>query len=295
MKDLFSILRIHIVLIGIFGAMVFGWLLTDRYLWWVALIGGVDWLLINLANRVSDLREDRRNAIPGSERIAADPTRYLTVFFILLIGSFAVTALLFPELTGWRLFMQFVGFIYNFRVIPWPGGPRRLKDIYLLKNLMSALGFVTTCFGYTLAYTGYQPLIGWTGTIALILFFIPFELTYEILYDLRDVEGDRAQGVPTYPVAHGEAVTQKIINTLLPLSVAVLVVSFFLGFLGVKEILIGAGPIIQFFLFRPMLRRGPTTGDCIFATNFGVALLVVYLAVTRLWLDVGLPENIYFS
>lgn len=36
--------------------------------------------------------------------------------------------------------------------------------------------------------------------LALVLFFVPFELTYEILYDMRDLDGDRRAGVPTYPV-----------------------------------------------------------------------------------------------
>ena len=39
--DLFSILRLHIVFIAVTAAVVFGWLFGGRYLWGVALIGGM--------------------------------------------------------------------------------------------------------------------------------------------------------------------------------------------------------------------------------------------------------------
>ncbi|HPQ70442.1 MAG TPA: UbiA family prenyltransferase [bacterium] len=293
MKELFSILRIHIVSIAVGGALVFGWLLTGRYLWWIALIGGFDWLLINLANRVSDLREDLANAIPGSERIARRKTGTMIAWAALLAGSLAITVPLFPELTGWRLFMQAVGLVYSFRIIPHPGGRRRLKNVYLLKNLLSGLGFVTSCFLYPLAHAGFAAQIAWPGIVALMLYFVPFEQSYEILYDLRDLDGDRRAGVPTYPLVHGVATTHTIIHALLLASLAIVLLGFVLGFYGVKETLMGFGPVLQFFLLRPILRRGPTTADCIVVTFLGTAMLLAYLACTALWLAAGLPENIY--
>ena len=41
-----------------------------------------------------------------------------------------------------------------------------------------------------------------------------FELSYEVLYDLRDVDGDRAAGVRTYPVVHGLAVGWNVARGL---------------------------------------------------------------------------------
>lgn len=293
MKDLFSILRIHIVSIAVGGALVFGWLLTDRYLWWIALIGGFDWLLINLANRVSDLQEDLVNDIPGSERVAKTKTQTMILWAVLLAASLAITIPLFPELTGWRLFMQFVGVIYSFRVIPFPGGRRRLKNVYLLKNLMSGLGFITSCFVYPLAHVGFAVQIAWPGIVALMLYFILFEQTFEILYDLRDLDGDRQAGVPTYPLVHGVAATHKIIYALLAISLGIILTGLALGLYGVKETLMALGPVLQFFLLRPILRRGPTTRDCIVVTFLGTAMLLAYLACTALWIAAGLPANIY--
>jgi hypothetical protein len=53
------------------------------------------------------------------------------------------------------------------------------------------------------------------------------------------------------------------------------------------------GPAIQFFAIRPMLRRGPSVGDCIRLTNLGWGMLALYLVCTALWIHAGLPANIF--
>jgi 4-hydroxybenzoate polyprenyltransferase len=293
MKDTLLLLRIHIVLIAVMGTMVFGWLITDRYLYGVALVVGLDWLLINLMNRLSDIPEDLANRIPATEKIQNRRHAIIAVFAVVFAGSLLFTWFWRPELTGWRLFMQATGMVYNFRLLPMPGGRRRLKEVYFFKNFMSALGFVTTCFFYPLATIGYQPLIGWVAVLALIFYFMPFELTYEILYDLRDVEGDRAIHVPTYPVVHGTAITHRIIHGLLLGSVGLLGAAFLAGAIGVRELLMAQGPVIHYLVMRPMLRRGPDTSDCIRITNLGWGLLALYLLCTALWIASGLPANIF--
>ena len=63
----------------------------------------------------------------------------------------------------------------------------------------------------------------YAGIAAVIGFFFVFEHTFEVLYDLRDVDGDRAVGVPTYPVVHGPRVSASIVYALCGLSVVPLV------------------------------------------------------------------------
>jgi 4-hydroxybenzoate polyprenyltransferase len=293
MRNLLVILRLHIVMIAVCGALTFGWLLTGRYLWGVTAVVGLDWLLVNLLNRVSDLREDLANHIPGARTVARRPEAFAAAFVVVFGASLVTTHRLLPELTGWRLFMQATGVVYSFRLIPTPRGWKRLKEVYFFKNFMSALGFITTCFCYPLATSGGGPLAGWGVAAALMLYFAPFELTYEILYDLRDVEGDRALGVPTYPVVHGEATTRRIIDGLLVGSIAWLILAFLVGLVGVRELLMAFGPAIQFFAIRPMLRRGPSVGDCIRLTNLGWGMLALYLVCTALWIHAGLPANIF--
>jgi 4-hydroxybenzoate polyprenyltransferase len=293
MKNLIAILRLHIAMIAVMGALTFGWLLTGRRLWAVAAIVGLDWLLVNLLNRISDVAEDVANGIPAAAVAGRRRGTIAAAFAFLFAGSLALTHLLWPALTPWRVFMQAVGLMYSFKLVPTPRGRVRLKDVYFLKNFMSALGFVTTCFCYPLAMIDFHPLCGWPATIALIAYFVPFELTYEILYDLRDVPGDRALGVPTYPVRHGEATTRTIVHALLAGSIALLAAAFFAGVVGVRELLMAFGPIVQFFALRPLLRREPTADDCIRVTDLGWGLLALYLLCTALWIHAGLPANLF--
>ena len=94
-----------------------------------------------------------------------------------------------------------IGLGYSYRIVPTPRGLRRFKDTHLFKNTMSAVLFVLSVIAY--------PLLGRAGPLqprrervaALAIFFFLFEHTFEVIYDLRDLEGDRAVGVPTYPVA----------------------------------------------------------------------------------------------
>lgn len=291
--DTAMILRYHIVLIAIAAALVFGFLLAGRYLWLVAVFTAVDWLLINLLNRVTDIEEDLANAIPGTARVARHRRAFVIGCWGLLAGSFAISIWLLPALTSLRVVVQLIGFGYNYRLIPTPSGWRRFKEIYFLKNFMSSVLFVLTCFLYPLAATGWQPSGGWLVVGLLIAFFVPFELTYEILYDLRDLDGDRKEGIPTYPVVHGADGARRIIDALLALSLVPLVVGVVLGAFGVRELLFAAAPPLQLALYRPRFRRGLTTPDCVWLTHFGTALLAFFLLGTAVWLRLGLPANIY--
>jgi len=292
-RDLLLMLRLHIVMIAIFGALVFGWLITGRYLWAMCLWAGLDWLLVNLMNRISDIPEDMVNDIPATRRVMRFRKILPAIYVALLLGSFAFSIKYYPALTGWRMIMQAMGLLYNFRIVPVRRGWTRLKEIYFCKNFMSALGFIVTGFCYPLALVHWHPLMNSAGVVVLILYFIPFELSYEILYDLRDIEGDRALGVPTYPVVHGVQTTRRIIQILLVSSIAIQGLSFVAGFIGIRELLMAAGPLLQYFIYRPLLRRTPAVEDCIRVTNYGVAMLIVYLLSTYGWIAAGLPENIF--
>ena len=293
MREYLSILRIHIVLIAVFGLLVFGWLLTGRYFVGVALIAGLDWLLINLANRVSDIAEDLANRIPGAERVASSKVAYLVAFVVLLAGSFVLSILIYPEITWWRILMQFTGFVYNFKVIPAQKGWIRLKNLYFFKNFLSAFGFFITCFGYPLAMCGYAPALGWSAVPALVLYFVPYELSFEIFYDFRDVEGDRKEGVRTYPVVHGQETSVKIIDGLLIGSVLISFAAFFIGAIGAREALMAGGPAIQYLVLHPLIRRGVTTSHCVWVTHMGTGLLAFYLAGTAVWVKLGLMKNFF--
>ncbi|MCC6620956.1 MAG: UbiA family prenyltransferase [Deltaproteobacteria bacterium] len=295
LADLTSILRVHIIAIAVTACLAFGWTLTGILPWEVALVGGLDWLLINLLNRVTDLKEDLENRIRGSERLVGRDKVVLAIWLVILAGSFVLSHLVAPAITPWRVGVQLVGVAYSYRVVPTPAGLRRFKDLYFFKNFMSAMLFVTTVFVYPLvvvdwAFTGGATLGTW---LALVLFFVPFEVTYEILYDMRDLDGDRLAGIPTYPVVHGVETSRKIVDALLVASGATLAVAMLAGLIGARELLMLAAPIVQFLWYRPRLSRGLTRADCIRVTWLGAALLVFWLVGTHLWIAAGLPANLH--
>ncbi|MBL8604282.1 MAG: UbiA family prenyltransferase [Myxococcales bacterium] len=291
LRDGLAIIRYHIVLIAMAATVVFGWLMTGRYAWALALVTGLDWFLINLLNRVTDIAEDRRNQIAGTERVAARARLLTAASFGLMATSFAVTHWLAPALTPYRLAVQLIGLGYNYKIVPTPRGLSRFKELYFFKNFGSAVIFFLTGFMYPLALA--RPSLSWAAIASLVLFFLPFEITYEILYDLRDLEGDRAEGVPTYPVVHGPLRARQIIDALLVLASLSLAAGLATGALGLREGLMLAAPVIQFVFYRRHLARGLTPRDCIALTHLGTALLLFYLAGTAAWSRAGLPENIF--
>ncbi|MFT5432248.1 MAG: 4-hydroxybenzoate polyprenyltransferase [Myxococcota bacterium] len=291
--DIASILRLHIIGVAVMATLVFGWLLTGEYPIAIALLGGVDWMLINLLNKITDVEEDRINGIAGTERVASNQRGFTIAWVVIAVGSFGFSLWRYPELTGWRVIVQLIGLAYSISLVPTLKGLRRFKDLYFFKNFMSSVLFVLTCFVYPLVVGTLIHPGGMLTVVLLVAFFVPFELTYEILYDLRDLEGDRAEGVPTYPVVHGPATSIRIINGLLLCASAALVAGLCVGAIGLLEGLMLVAPIIQFVFYRPRYQRGLTARDCIVLTHLGSVLLLVYIAGTQAWLGLDLPANIY--
>ena len=296
--DVASILRLHIIAIAVMAALVFGQSSTDHLWIGVALLGGLDWLLINLLNRVSDVEEDTANQIRGTERLVGKHRLVLGLWIGLLVGSFVLGHVLHPELTPWRLGVQLVGVGYSYRIVPTPSGLRRFKDLYFFKNFMSAMLFVATCLAYPLTAASatdstWAPGFGPLSALFLALFFVPFEITYEILYDMRDLDGDRLAKVPTYPVVHGLETSAKIIDALLAVSAIALLAGVFVGALGLRESLMLLALPLQLAFYKPRYRRGLTSAECIGLTWLGAALLAVWLVGTHLWTQAGLPTNVW--
>ncbi len=289
-RDALSICRYHIILVAMAAAVVFGWLFTGVYPLALMFIVALDWFSINLLNRVTDLEEDTRNAIDGTARVSRNKKTLTMGVGGSLLGSFVVTHSIWPQITLLRVCVHCIGIAYNYRVIPTFHGLSRLKEIYFFKNFGSSVLFVLTCFAYPLAC--YERVADWWTIVILTVFFLLYEQTYEIIYDLRDIVGDRHEKVPTYPVVHGPERARQIIDCLLAASIILLAIGSVCGHLGVRELLMGVAPILQFVLYRRWFRRGVSPKDCIVMTNLGTALLVFFLVGNWLWLAAGLPANI---
>lgn len=274
-----SIARLHIVAIGAMGTLTFGFAFTGARPWGWALVAGLDWFVVNLLNRVVDLKEDTANAIHGADVVARHRKAVLFIGVAVLLSSLILTAVLAPLLLAPRLAFHGLGFAYN-----WPILGRRIKELYFWKNLASATGFVLTCFAVPLLAT---PALAVAPSMVLTtaLFFVLFELSYEVLYDLRDVEGDRMAGVRTYPVVHGVDLGWRIAAGLMIAASVVAFGAFAAGLVPWRIAIMGTAPLLQLVWTTRVRRRGITSRDCIAVTWMGVALLAGW----HVWEALGLP------
>src|ERR1041385_7062595 len=81
-----SIARIHIVAIGALGTLTFGFALCGTRPWALALLCASDWFVVNLLNRVVDLKEDAANNIRGTDLVARNKRVVLVIGFGVLGG-----------------------------------------------------------------------------------------------------------------------------------------------------------------------------------------------------------------
>ena len=282
-----SISRLHIVAIAALGTFTFGWIFTGQYPLLLAGICALDWFLVNLLNRVVDHEEDRANAITGAEFAWRNRRGIALLGFGLLLGSLVLVHLLAPAVTPLRLAYHALGLAYNWPLLP---GRRRIKQLYFWKNTASATGFMLTVFGYPLAAMvsagrDLAPGISWLSIALCGVFFFLFELSYEVIYDLRDAPGDARAGVRSYPVVHGARGAARLIDLLILSSVGVLVLGYLVGAVPWRAAIMAVAPMVQLVVYKLALRRGITTGLCVGITWLGAALLLVY----HLWVVLDLP------
>ena len=282
-----SVSRLHIVAIAALGCFTFGWAFTGSYPWLLSMVCALDWFLVNLLNRVVDQKEDQANAITGADFAGRHRRGIMVLGFSLLGGSFMGVHLLAPALTPLRLAYHLLGLAYNWRLLP---GGRRIKELYFWKNTASATGFMITVFGYPLiqaASTGAGLLPDVTAaTIAICgIFFFFFELSYEVIYDLRDAPGDRLAGVRTYPVVHGERGAVRIVDALIVSSMLVLLTGYLMGAVPWRIFIMIFAPASQLGLYKLFLRRGITSAHCVGLTWLGATLLFIY----HVWVMLDLP------
>lgn len=302
MNEALSALRFHIVAIAAAAALVFGALFREHLFVGVALVCALDWCLVNLLNRATDVEEDRLNGIVATELVARHATFIVRASLVVLVASlvlgFVVTT---PALAALRVLFHALGLGYSFRYVPAFGRMRgrvggrfvRFKDLYALKNGVSAFMFVLSVGFYPLLAEGPPRVMSGAAIAVLLVFFFLFEQSFEVLYDLRDVEGDTAVSVPTYPVVHGVDAAGRIVVALCLVPIVILVAGKVTRVITFRELLMVAAPIAMLAFVRA---RGPSKvsrADCIGVTYAGAALLVIYLVGTTLWARAGLPRDLF--
>ena len=284
-----SVGRFHIVVIAALGLFTFGWLFMGEYPWLLTAVCALDWYVVNLLNRTVDLSEDKANEIAGTDFVARNRRILMAIGFGLLAVSLVVVHLINPAITPVRVAYHALGLTYNWPLLP---GKRRIKQLYFWKNTASAMGFMITVFGYPLATKFSQeglnsfPSGVSIATVAITGgFFLLFELSYEVFYDLRDIEGDSREGVRTYPVVHGWKAAVRIINGLIFCSLSILVAGYAAGLVPWRIFIMSAAPLLNWAFFKWSLKQGITSAHCIGVTWLGAALLAIY----HVWIIFDLP------
>ena len=175
-------------------------------------------------NKLTDVKEDAINnpervkVISGRERIFATSIfSSLVITFVLgFMHDFCCVLILF--------FPLFCGIIYSVRLFP---SLPRLKDITGVKNLIISISWGVG--SSLLPATSLQERQ--TLQVAfLFYFFATKSFVNSLLFDVRDIEGDRINGVRTIPVVIGKEKAKKLMLSLNSTLLIWLTLSFYLGF-----------------------------------------------------------------
>ena len=284
-RSILVVSRIHIVVIAAMAALTFSWILTGHQYAALPFIVGFDWFLVNLLNRVVDLDEDALNGVVGTSFVDAHAKVISWVGWGALAVSFPVVHVFFPRLTPFRVLFHLIGVAYNYRIIPSPSGLRRFKELYFFKNFASGALFLISGILYPLAAESAFAKVTVVRVLLLAGFYLFMDITYEIFYDLRDLEGDRRAGVPTFPVVHGEKGARRLVIAFLIGAALFLLGGYGAGVLRFAEVVMVLAVVQQALFYVKVVPKGLTQTSCIVVTWLGAAQLLSY----NLWVWLGLP------
>jgi 4-hydroxybenzoate polyprenyltransferase len=201
-------------------------------------------------NRLTDLDEDSINAPDRADYVRKHHTRVL----LTVIGS-GGAALLFASFCDlFAVFVIFlaicVGCLYSVRILRF-----RLKDVLVVKNATIA-GTCVICAALLPLAVHFSSYIA----ISLIAYFVFIKVFINtVLFDVRDVEGDRLAGAATIPVSLGRQKTRGLLlglnSTLLPW----IAISIFQGLFYRYIAILAATVVYGFWYILRLCRDGATT------------------------------------
>ena len=168
----------------------------------------IDYLIITLSvacicqwNRLTDVEEDALNC-PADLKDAQAKSRTIKVFCY-VGGTISVVLAIFTErtwgLAGLIAFGTAVGYFYNSPLLP-SQSHLRLKNMFIIKNVSSGAGWSAGLLVFPMLRAHTQP-DGRFFTAFIYMF--AMVMTYEIMWDIRDVAGDSKAGLHTLPVVLG--------------------------------------------------------------------------------------------
>ncbi|MBC8524722.1 MAG: UbiA family prenyltransferase [Chlorobium phaeobacteroides] len=165
-------------------------------------------------NRLTDDKEDAANDPEGLKNALKNKTLITYVIFYLISFISLLISFQFGQSAFWiTALIILIGFLYNHKCFPaflsrLLNGARRLKDIYIVKNLTPPLDWAAALVFLPLFFEG-EPLslkawICW-GYVFICAFFI------EVMWDMRDRRGDLLSGIKTIANTFSFPHTKKLL------------------------------------------------------------------------------------
>ncbi|MFA9416949.1 UbiA family prenyltransferase [Natrinema sp. HArc-T2] len=172
-------------------------------------------MFVYTVNRFTDLAEDEQN-VPDR---AAFTKRYgrlwLTAGTVLYVAAIGIAVALGLSGAAYLLLPLAVVLLYSV------GG---VKQIFLLKNLVVGLAWGALPLG-----VGYYYDQLWSLEIQFLVVYVTVMITIAaVIFDVKDIEGDREEGIPTVPNRFGPHAT-RVWSLVATVAVAAVVVALVLA------------------------------------------------------------------
>jgi 4-hydroxybenzoate polyprenyltransferase len=223
-------------------------------------------------NKLTDLAEDGVN---DPDRAAFFGPRKRLFGWLAVgayVGALAVAAFGGPTAFTLTLFPGLLGVLYSSRWLP-VGDVDRLKDVVVVGTTAVALAWAVPLALLPLAFEGGG--FGVAAAVVLVFFFLRTVVAVE-LFNVRDVAGDRREGVGTLPVVLGVRPTRYVLGGLNACSIALLVAAVLAGVLAPIALAAVAGVVYSLVLVALLGRR--STDHLCLASYLESPLMVVAFA-----------------
>lgn len=229
-------------------------------------------------NKLTDLDEDSVNA-PEQAALFGSRTR---LFALLSVGAY-VAALGLSGMNGsmalgLTLFPGVLGVLYSTRWLPVSEADR-LKDVLVVGTSAVALAWAIPLALLPLAFEGAG--FGAAAYVILGFFFLRTVIAVE-LFNVRDVAGDRQEGVYTLPVVLGTRRTQYVLLLLNGCSVVLLVWAVYVDLLA--PIALAVAPAVGYSMsIVALLTSDRSTDRLCLASYFESPLMAVFLVIALVY------------
>jgi 4-hydroxybenzoate polyprenyltransferase len=167
-------------------------------------------------DKLADLEADAANYAERVAFVSARPRLYAAASGLAVVGAVYLAV----RHGGWAalgltLFPGVIAVAYSLPVLPMETASR-LKDVFLVNTAVVSLAWAVPVAFVPVATAGDAPVVG--ALVAAGWFFLRSAISVEV-HNVRDVAGDRENGVDTLPTALGVARTKAVLYAMEVLSI----------------------------------------------------------------------------